>query len=216
MSGTLYIGSRRYSSWSMRGWLAVRLAKLDVEIKLLRIDGTGASPEVRAISPSGKVPYLLHHGHAIWESLAIAEYCAEQAPQLWPALPVARSFARAISAEMAAGFRELRIAMPTNYCRTFPGAGATPGALADIARICDIWRLCIQRSGGPYLFGRDLTIPDAMFAPIVSRFLTYRPELTTDAMLYCQALRAHPLIDEWYQDAAKEPDDWKIEKYEQA
>jgi glutathione S-transferase len=216
MSGTLYIGSRRYSSWSMRGWLAVQLAGLNVEVRVLRIDGTGASPEVRAISPSGRVPYLLHNGHAIWESLAIAEYCAEITPALWPAQALARSFARAMSAEMASGFRELRIAMPTNYCRTFPGAGATPGALADIARITHIWRLALQRSGGPYLFGPTPTIPDAMFAPIVSRFLTYRPDLPTDATIYCQTIRAHPLVADWYTQAAAEPPSWQIAKYETA
>ena len=216
MSGVLFIGNRRYSSWSLRGWLAMRLAGLDVEVRVLRIDGSGASQDVRAVSPSGKVPYLLHEGNAIWESLAIGEYCAELAPGLWPAQTVARSFARAISAEMHGGFRELRIAMPMNCCARFPGAGRSPGALADIDRIVAIWRLAMQRSGGPFLFGSGMTLADAMFAPIVARFLTYRPQLPTDAELYCQTMRAHPLIDTWYQQAAAEPAEWQIAKYETA
>src|SRR5271157_2614632 len=102
--GTLYIGTRRYSSWSLRGWLAVKLARLDVEEKVIRLAG-GDTPEVKAISPGGTVPYLEHRGARIWESLAIAEYCAELAPALWPEERLARAHARAIAAEMHAGFR---------------------------------------------------------------------------------------------------------------
>ncbi len=216
MSGVLFIGNRRYSSWSLRGWLAVRLAGLDVEVRVLRIDGTGASPQVRAVSPSGTVPYLLHEGNAIWDSLAIGEYCAELAPGLWPAQPMARSFARTICAQMHGGFRDLRVAMPMNCCARFPGAGRTPGALADIARIVALWQLAMQRGGGPFLFGTAMTLADAMFAPVVARFLTYAPHLPTDAEIYCQTVRAHPLVAEWHADAQAEPADWQIAKYETA
>jgi glutathione S-transferase len=216
--GILYIGSRRYSSWSLRGWLAVRLAGLDVEVKVLPIDGTGASPEVRAVSPSLKVPYLVHRSVALWESSAIGEYCAELAPGLYPSDPSAKGFARSIAHEMHAGFRDLRIAMPMVLGPDFPGAGRTPGALADIARIEAIWAEARARfgQGGAFLFGADFTLADAMYAPIVARFLCYRPEMSDKSRTYCEAVRTHPLIEAWYKDAADEPPEWRIAKYEQA
>ena len=168
------------------------------------------------MSPSGTVPYLLHEGNAIWDSLAIGEYCAELSPGLWPAQAMARSFARTICAQMHGGFRDLRVAMPMNCCARFPGAGRTPGALADIARIVALWQLAMQRGGGPFLFGTAMTLADAMFAPVVARFLTYAPHLPTDAEIYCQTVRAHPLVAEWHADAQAEPADWQIAKYETA
>src|SRR5689334_9509124 len=106
-NGRLYIGTRRYSSWSMRGWLAVKLAGLDVEEIVIRLAG-GNTAEVKSASPSGFVPYLEHDGVRVWESLAICEYCAELSHSLWPDSRLARAHARSISAEMHAGFRELR------------------------------------------------------------------------------------------------------------
>ena len=113
--GRLVIGTRRYSSWSLRGWLAVRMAGLDIEEELIPLEG-GATPRVMAL-PSRLVPYLEHCGRQIWDSLAIAEYCAEQHAGLWPAEAGARAFARTIAAEMHAGFRALRIALPMNLGR---------------------------------------------------------------------------------------------------
>ncbi len=121
--GRLFLGSRRYSSWSFRGWLAVRLAGLDVEEVVLPLRET-RSPDIAAASPSGLVPYLEHRGVRVWDSLAIAEYCAELAPGLWPADRGARAHARSIAAEMHAGFRGLRMAMPMNLGRSFPGWAA--------------------------------------------------------------------------------------------
>ena len=132
--GGLLIGTRRYSSWSLRGWLSVRLAELDVEETVIAL-ASGPTPAVKAATPSGTVPYLEHRGAQIWESLAIAEDCAEFAPSLWPAEVAARAHARAISAEMHAGFFPLREAMPMSLFRSGAGGGRTPGALADIARI---------------------------------------------------------------------------------
>ncbi len=213
--GRLLIGTRRHSSWSMRGWLAIRLAGLDVSEEVIRLTG-GSTPEVKARSPSGLVPYLQHQGIAIWETLAIAEYCAEFFPALWPQERAARAHARAIAAEMHAGFAALRSAMPMHLDRHHPGRGRTPAALADIARIEALWRDTRKRfaSGGPYLFGASFTAADAMYAPVVTRFLTYKPEIASDTQLYCEAVRAHPLVQHWYEEAAKEPEDWRITRFE--
>ncbi len=213
--GTLYLGTRRYSSWSLRGWLAVRMAGLQVLEVVIPLTGQG-TPEVKAISPSGLVPYLRHGGIDIWETLAIAEYCAELAPHLWPAAAAARAHARAIAAEMHAGFGALRQAMPMNLGRVIAGAGQTLGSLADIARIETLWRDTRARygQGGRFLFGADFTLADAMYAPVVARLLTYRPALAPDTLDYCAAVRGFPLVAEWYDGAAGEPAEWLLDKYE--
>ncbi len=213
--GKLYLGTRRYSSWSMRGWLAVQLAGLDVEEIVIPLAG-GDTAAVKAVSPAGLVPYLEHNGLKIWESLAIAEYCAEINPALWPESPAARTHARVISAEMHAGFRALRLAMPMNLGRVAPGAGQNAESLADVQRIAAIWSetLTVFGDGGPYLFGEKLTAADAMFAPVVARFLTYQPKLSEVAQTYCRNVRAHNLIAKWYDLAAQEPASWQLAKYE--
>lgn len=211
--GRLLIGTKRYSSWSLRGWLAVHLAGLDVEEVVVALAG-GSTEAIKAISPNGMVPYLEHRGARMWESIAIAEYCAEFAPALWPAERAARAHARAIAAEMHAGFRNLRMAMPMNLGRTFPGKGRTPDCLADIARIETIWAEALAAHGGPFLFGRDFGLADAMYAPVVARFLTWQPELTAATRRYCDAVRAQPLVARWYEEAAAEPAEWLLDKYE--
>ncbi len=215
--GKLYIGTRRYSSWSLRGWLPVQMARLNVDIAVIPLAGGGETMAVRKVSPNGLVPYLEHNGHRVWESLAICEYCEEvSSGTIWPRDFAARVHARTIAAEMHAGFRELRIAMPANLGRTFPGKGQTPGALADIGRIERIWTETRARFGadGPFLFGTTFNGADAMFAPIVTRFLTYQPKLTAESHAYCDAVRAHPLVSAWYDTAAGEPDAWLLPRYE--
>jgi glutathione S-transferase len=211
--GRLVIGTKRYSSWSLRGWLMVHMAGLDVEEVLVPLAG-GTTQAIRAISPNGMVPYLEHLGARMWESIAIAEYCADHVPSLWPTDRAARAHARSIAAEMHAGFRALRMAMPMNLGRTFPGKGRTPECLTDIARVEAIWAEALAAHGGPFLFGRVFTLADAMYAPVVTRFLTWQPELSDATKAYCQAVRAHPLVDRWYREAAAEPKDWLLEKYE--
>ncbi|WP_234731993.1 glutathione S-transferase [Acidocella facilis] len=216
MTAKLYLGTARYSSWSLRGFLLVRLAGLRAQEIFVPLAG-GNSPEVKKISPSGMVPCLEHEGATVWESLAIAEYCAEITPSLWPAERLARAQARAIAAEMHAGFRALRIAMPMVLGRPdYAGLGRTEESLADIARIEAIWAETRAKfgAGGPFLFGADFTAADAMYAPVVARFLTFQPTLSHSSKAYCAAVRAHPLVAEWYEIAAKEPDSWKLEKYE--
>ncbi|MCW8085488.1 glutathione S-transferase family protein [Sabulicella glaciei] len=209
----LYLGTRRYSSWSLRGWLAVRMAGLEVEEVVIPLAG-GSTPAVKRAAPSGTVPYLEHDGLRIWDSLAIGEYCAEIAPGLWPAERGRRAWARAVAAEMHSGFRELRIAMPMNLGGHFPGRGRTEGSLADIARIEAVWAECLATHGGPFLFGEDFTLADAFYAPVCARFITWEAELSATSRAYIAAVRAHPLVDQWYRDALAEPPEWRLPKYE--
>jgi glutathione S-transferase len=211
--GRLVIGSKRYSSWSLRGWLCVHLAALEVEEVVVALEATPSAVLARE-TPAGLVPYLEHRGARIWESLAIAEYCAEQAPGLWPADRVLRAHARSVASEMHAGFRGLRVAMPMNLGREFPGGGRNPESLADIARIEAIWRGARAASGGPFLFGAEFGLADAMYAPVATRFLTWKPELAADTWDYVRAVRAHPLMQRWYAEALAEPTAWQLDKYE--
>ncbi len=214
--GKLLIGQRRYSSWSLRGWLAVRLAALDVDIEVARFVRPGPTPLIQRTSPNGLVPYLEHRGARVWESLAVCDYCAEVEPALWPADRVARAHARSIAAEMHGGFQALRQNMWMNLGRDFSGLGRTPECLADVARIEAIWADTRQRfgAGGPYLFGAAFTIADVMYAPVVTRLLTWRPEIAAGTQSYVDAVRAHPLVAEWYDAASREPAAWLVEEYE--
>ncbi|MCQ8278551.1 glutathione S-transferase N-terminal domain-containing protein [Acetobacteraceae bacterium KSS8] len=213
--GTLLIGTRRYSSWSMRGWLLVRLAGLDPTVKLIPL---GQSPSaVGDASPSGLVPFLFHGGSQVWESLAIAEYCAELEPALWPETLAARTHARVLSAEMHAGFRPLRLAMPMNLGRDRPLAdGIALDVQHDIDRIEQLWSDALRRfgGGGPFLFGERFGAVDAMFAPVVARLDSYQVQTGESAAAYRAAVRAHPLVREWYDEAAAEPASWQLDRYE--
>lgn len=214
--GTLWIGNRRYSSWSLRGWLAVHLAGLDVEERVIPFvrDGSGGTPGIRAVSPNGLVPYLRHQGAEVFESLAIVEYCAELAPALWPADRAARALARSWAAEMHAGFAHLRKAMPMNLGRARQGLPPTAEVLADIARIEAVWAACLERFGGPYLSGAAMGALDCMYVPVATRFLSYLPALSGATRGYCDAARAHPLVDRWYIEAMAEPGAWLLAHYE--
>lgn len=213
--GRLFIGTRRYSSWSLRGWLAVRLAGLDVDEVVIPLEG-GNTPRVLAL-PSRLVPYLEHRGREIWDSIAIAEYCAEQRAGLWPEETGARAFARTISAEMHAGFQALRAGLPMNLGREGRATPLSSQVAADVARIEHLWSLARERhgAGGPFLFGAAFTLADAMYAPVITRFRSYAVPLGGPARAYCEAVRAHPLMAEWHDAAAKEPLSWRQDKYEQ-
>ena len=216
--GTLLIGQRRYSSWSLRGWLAVRIAGLDVNVELVRFTRPGPTAEIQRRSPNGLVPYLEHDGARVWELLAIVEYCADLYPALWPGDRVARATARSIAAEMHGGFQGLRASMCMNLGRDFAGKGRTPQALHDIARIETMWRevRAAHSADGPYLFGAAFTGADVMFAPVVTRFFTWKPEISDATKAYCDAVRRHPLMQEWYEAASHEPGSWCIAEYENA
>lgn len=213
---TLYIGNRAYSSWSLRGWLACKLAGIAFTEKVHNMAATDWPAFVRAASPTGKVPVLHHDSIVIWESLAIGEYLAGLFPKagLWPEDQAARAQARSMSAEMHAGFTGLRSSMWMNTRRNFSGRGRTPEALADIARVVALWDETRERfgAGGPYLFGKRFTLADAMFAPVVSRFITWEPELPASAKAYGSAVWEHPFLLEWRKAADAEP--WTMAKYE--
>ncbi|MBP0494030.1 glutathione S-transferase family protein [Pararoseomonas indoligenes] len=212
--GKLFIGTKRYSSWSLRGWLAVHLAGLDVEEVLIPLAGGGNTAAIKQATPTGLVPYLEHKGARVWESLAIAEYCAEIAPALWPEDRVLRALLRSAASEMHAGFRALRQAMPMNLGGSFAGRGGTPDALADIARIETIWSQCLDASGGPFLHGATMGVADVMYAPVVARLITYAPAVSPRGRAYMAAVRAHPLVARWYDEAAQEPKEWLLAHYE--
>ena len=203
--GRLVIGTKRYSSWSMRGWLAVHLAGLEVEEVMIPLAGGGGTSALKTATPTGLVPYLEHRGARVWESLAICEYCAEIAPKLWPAERAARAHARSIAAEMHAGFRNLRMAMPMNLGRSFPGRGRTPECLADIARVEAIWVEAIAAHGGPFLMGAEFGAADAMYAPVVTRFATYSIPVSADTRAYMDAVLNTPSFRTWHAAAMAEP-----------
>ncbi len=209
--GLLVIGTRRYSSWSMRGWVLVRLAGLDVTEQVIPLS-RGGTQAIKDMTPTGLVPYLEHDGARVWESLAIAEYCAEFAPALWPRELASRAAARSIAAEMHAGFRALRVAMPMNLGRLRQGSALEPDVLADIARIETIWREA--RMASRFLYSDSFGAADAMYAPVVCRFLSYLPDLAASSLDYCQAVRQHPLVAQWYEAAAQEPSEWLLPHYE--
>jgi glutathione S-transferase len=207
---TLVIGNKNYSSWSLRAWLAAKVAGLAFEEILIPLDESNTRQQILRHAPSGRVPVLKHGERTIWESLSICEYLAELLPdaRLWPADVEARAIARSVSAEMHAGFAALRTHMPMNVRSRFPEEGRKPGVLDDINRVTAIWRGCRRRLGetpeGPFLFGH-FTVADAMFAPVVTRFRTYAVDIGDDAQAYADAIWALPAMQEWSEASKNEP-----------
>ena len=201
----LVIGDKNLSSWSLRPWLALRVAGLPFAEINIRLGQPDSRATILQHSPSGKVPCLIEGDLLIWDSLAICEYTAELAPQLWPANAAARAEARAVSAEMHSGFTALRQNMPMNVCAEKPGAGRTPETEADIDRILALWESCRARHGvsGPFLFG-TFSIADAMYAPVVWRFNTYAVEASSAARAWMDAMLALPAMQDRRAAAATE------------
>ena len=212
---TLWVGNKNYSSWSLRGWLMCKLAGIAVEEVMVRLDPPDRTERIKPHSPSGRVPALKAGELTIWDSLAIGEYLAERFParKMWPSDAPARAIARAVSAEMHSSFQALRSQLPMNMHRDRPPIPYKADAQADIDRILDLWRDCRARfgGGGPYLFG-SLSIADAMFAPVVSRFTSYRVKLDGNASAYCEAIWEWPALEAWRDAALQET--WVIEKDE--
>jgi glutathione S-transferase len=212
---TLYLGNKNYSSWSLRAWLVMKQCGVAFDEEVVPLREADTPTAIRRHSPSGKLPALAVGELVICESIAIAEYLAERCPdaKLWPSDRVARALARAVSAEMHAGFAELRKAIPMNCRHPVKPKSVTDLAQAEIARLTAIWVECRTRYGvgGPMLFG-DFTIPDAMFAPEVLRLAGAGIELPPAAKLYVEALLALPAIAEWQTAAAAEP--WLIPEWE--
>ncbi len=204
----LVIGSKNYSSWSLRAWLALEHVGAPYEEIVIPFSAPDWREQVRRHSPSGKVPFLRDGALGIWDSLAIVEYLAEQYPaaRLWPADPAARALARSACAEMHSGFGALRENMPMDLQANAPGKGHTKEALADAARGQTLWGECRERvgAGGPFLFGAFGAV-DCFYAPVVFRFLSYGVPLEATARAYCDAIGAHPSVAKWRAAALREP-----------
>jgi glutathione S-transferase len=205
---TLTISSKNYSSWSLRGWLLARMSGIPFDEVILPPDDSQARAELLLLSPSILVPCLTHDGVRVWDTLAIAEYVNELAPQagIVPAERMARARCRSICGEMHSGFSALRSALPMNVKARFPGFRIWSRAQADIERIADIWRECLSTYGGPYLFGK-LSMADAMYAPVVTRFLTYDVKLDHACAEYAARIMAWPDMVEWIEAAKLEQTD---------
>jgi glutathione S-transferase len=209
---TLVIGNKCHSSWSMRPWLVMTEFGIPFEERLIPFMDPIASPEwkekLRPYSPAGRVPALVDGDVKVWDSLAIIEYLAETHPHLpiWPRERAARAMARAIAAEMHAGFQALRGACPMNLGKRFPQRDRGPAVANDAARVLDIWRTARDRfgQGGRFLFGA-FSAADAMYAPVVTRFVTYSLPLDETGAAYAEAVQSLRSFQEWRRAALAEP-----------
>jgi glutathione S-transferase len=206
---TLVIGNKNYSSWSMRAWLMLKATGVDFKEILIPLRQENTRREIERHSPSGKVPVLLVDGFPIWDSLAIGEYLAQQLPQekLWPADSLVQAHARSISAEMHSGFTALRTKRSMNMKkRETPAPDAE--VTQEVARIEHIWAEArTMATPGDFLFGA-FTIADAMYAPVVSRFVTYGIKVSKDSQRYMDAVWNMPAFGEWYKAALEETWVW--------
>ncbi len=207
---TLIIGNKNYSSWSLRGWLALTMAGIEFEEKLIPLFQDDHAERMAEL-PAGKVPVLIDGDLAVWESLAICEYVAETKPdaKMWPVDPARRSHARSVSAEMAASFFGLRGEFPMNCRKRIGGVTPSDAAQKDIARVQEIWSDCREKyaDDGPYLFG-PFSNADIMFAPVVLRFETYGILVNKACRDYMKSIIALPAIRQWKAAGAEEP--WVI------
>jgi glutathione S-transferase len=205
---TLTISSKNYSSWSLRGWLLTKFSGLPFVEKVISPDDPAMRAELLLLSSSFLVPCLTHDGISIWDTLAIGEYLNEICPeaQLLPADRTKRARCRSISGEMHSGFGPMRSALPMNLKGDFPKFNVWARAQADIDRITAIWRDCLAAYGGPFLLG-PRSMADAMYAPVVTRFLTYHVKLDPASAAYCRTTMAMPEMIEWVGEAKLEPDD---------
>jgi len=206
---TLTLSSKNYSSWSLRGWLLCRFAGLDFDEQQVSSDDASARAEILLLAPSILVPCLTQGGVKVWDTLAIAEYLHELKPRagLLPAERAARAHCRAVCGEMHSGFASLRSALPMNLKGHFPGYKVWSRAQSDIERVLEIWRDCLARYGGPWLFGAQRSMADAMYAPVVTRFRTYDVRMDDPLLAaYCLRVMAMPELQQWIAAAREEPE----------
>jgi glutathione S-transferase len=208
MTLNLVIGNKNYSSWSLRPWIAMKVAGIPFEEKVIPLYEADSPRQIRELSPAGKVPILIDGGIRVWESLAIIEYLADKFPdaKLWPPDTQARAHARVLAAEMHAGFSALRRHCPMNVRRPAKPRELTPEVLQDVKRIEEMWNDSRARFGkeGPFLFGA-FTAADAMYAPVVSRFHTYKIDVGATARTYMDAVMTLPAWADWAAAARSEP-----------
>ncbi|KAM0228008.1 hypothetical protein ACHAPO_011033 [Fusarium lateritium] len=206
MTYTLFIGNKRYSSWSMRPWVLLKALDIPFEEKLNLFKPGLRQPDFLAFSPSGKVP-CLHDAETsivVWDSLAICEYIAEKYPAAWPSDISARAFARCAAAEMHSGFDAIRDECSMNVGLRIELGEPNEKLQRDIDRFTALFEQGLEKFGGPWLAGDKFTIVDAMYAPIASRFKTYGIELTGASKEYVDRLFEYPVVQEWIQGGIKE------------
>ena len=212
----LYIGNKNYSSWSMRPWVLLKQAGIPFDEVMVRFDsfepGSAFKTAANAVNPVGKVPALVDGDLAVWDTLAIAEYLAEQFPDkhLWPAAKADRARARSVCAEMHSGFGALRSHCPMNIEASLPEVGQLvwrdqPGVRADVQRLVEMWGALLQEHGGPMLFGQ-FTVADAYFAPVCMRLHTYALPMPPHIAAYVQRVRELPGVKAWIDEALAEKD----------
>ncbi len=203
----LVIANKNYSSWSLRPWIAMKMAGIPFEEEMIRFGEPRFGREIRKVSKAGMVPVLIDGDTVIGESLAILEYLAERYPDknLWPKQRKARAVARAVSSEMHAGLRGIRSACPMNLRRPPKAIPMTDAVKGDVARIETIWRECRKEfgKGGPFLFGKFCNA-DAMFAPVATRIDTYTIPVSRDTRKYVNTIMAMAPFRSWKADALKE------------
>jgi glutathione S-transferase len=208
MALTLIIGNKNYSSWSLRPWIAMKVAGIAFDERVIPLYELGSREQILKYSPSGKLPVLIDDGQPIWESLAILEHLAEKFPQagFWPADPRARSHARAIATEMHGGFQALRRNCPMNLWLLAKERPQPEEVMNDVHRIDAIWSDCRVRfgQGGPFLFGA-FGAADAMFAPVATRIRTFALTVSPGSNAYIDAVLSLPTFVEWRAAALKEP-----------
>ncbi len=206
MSLLLVVGSRNYSSWSLRPWLLLRHLGLEFAERQFELDTPEFDAGIAALSPTRRVPVLLHGTVRVWESLAICEYASELAGgRGWPRDPALRAEARAIASEMHAGFAALRAACPMNARVSGRRVPMTPSLARDLARIDAIWSGCRRDHGelGPFLFG-GFSVADAMFAPVVLRVRSYGLPLSELARRYQETMLSDADLNDWIEASRRE------------
>ncbi|MEI9928804.1 MAG: glutathione S-transferase family protein [Sphingomonas sp.] len=215
----LIIGNKAYSSWSLRGWLACKLSGLPFEEAVVPLydESWDKRREGDEFAPSsGKVPILWDGGVVVWDSLAIVEYLNDKTggTRFWPAEIGARAMARSMAAEMHSGFAALRRKHGMNIRQVYPPRTPDPDVLQELGRIMEIWAQARARYGGTgdFLFG-EFGAADIMFAPVVTRIVTYSLPVPRFAPAYMNAVLQHPFMQDWI--AAAQEEDWVIEQFEQ-
>ncbi len=205
---TLIISSRNYSSWSLRGWLLMRMSGLRFREIRTANDDAVARAELLLQTSSIRIPTMEYKGVAVWDTLAIAEFLNELCPaaQMFPSDLGARAHCRSVSGEMHAGFGALRAALPVNLHAFRPNFPIWSGVRADIDRVTEIFRDCLGKYGGPFLFGARMSVADAMFAPVCTRFATYDVDLDRVSEAYKERILALPDMVEWTDAAKLEPE----------
>ena len=215
MSLTLVIGNKNYSSWSLRAWLAMKQAGIAFNETNIVLNRPESREKILRYSPSGRVPCLIDGDLTVFDSLAICEYVNEKvcerdgsAASLWPRDVKSRAHARSVVAEMHSGFAALRTYMPMDIRSRHADRGEAalgrPEVAADVARIHSVWSDCLAQ-GGPMLFGR-LSIADAFYAPVVTRFATYGVKLSPLLAAYSESVLALPAMQQWIAAAKAEPE----------